>query len=108
LSGVRSKFGCAILIVHHNRKKANDAQKKNVELSDVYGSTYITTDVDFVLSLKAEDEEGLLTVDTLKNRLGRTVPAFEIYRDNETLGFSLDMANLTDRFPKEPSHGLEI
>lgn len=99
LSIVRNKYSCAMLMIHHNRKKPNDGQKKGVELSDVYGSTYITTDVDFVLSLKTQ-ESGLLTVDMLKNRLGATIDAFNMARDNETLGFSLDLSKLYDQFTK--------
>lgn len=81
LSVVREKYRCSVLVIHHNRKKANDGQKKLVELSDVYGSTYLTTDVDFVLSLKT------LTVDTLslemlKNRLGPMVESIDLIRDS--------------------------
>lgn len=97
LSGVRSKYNSAMLVIHHNRKKPNDGQKKGVELSDVYGSTYITTDVDFVLSLKTE-ETNVLTVDTLKNRLGRTVDPFLITRNEETLGFSADLSHMKEQF----------
>lgn len=107
LATMRSRFGCSLLVVHHNRKKANDAQKKSVELSDVYGSTYITTDVDFVLSLKQEDEEGMLTVSTLKNRLGPTIEDFLIYRDSDTLGFDLDLSKILHH-KKEKSGGLSI
>jgi hypothetical protein len=100
LSIVRNKYSCAMLMIHHNRKKPNDGQKKGVELSDVYGSTYITTDVDFVISLKTQ-ETGLLTVDILKNRLGATIDAFNMARDNDTLGFSLDLSKLYQQFTRE-------
>jgi len=36
LSTVRAKYSCAMIIIHHNRKKPNDGQKKGVELSDIY------------------------------------------------------------------------
>lgn len=97
LSSVRSKFKCSMLVIHHNRKKPNDGQKKGVELSDVYGSTYITTDVDFVLSLRVE-EQNLLQVETLKNRLGKVLDPFQIVRDDETLGFSLDLSKLHQQY----------
>lgn len=97
LSTVRSKFKCSMLVVHHNRKKPNDGQKKGVELSDVYGSTYITTDVDFVLSLRTE-ETNLLQVDTLKNRLGRVLEPFQIVRSDDTLGFDLDLSKLYQNY----------
>lgn len=97
LSSVRSKFKCSMLVIHHNRKKPNDGQKKGVELSDVYGSTYITTDVDFVLSLRVE-EQNLLQVETLKNRLGKVLDPFQIVRDDETLGFGLDLSKLHENY----------
>jgi hypothetical protein len=96
LSTVRSKYNCSMLVIHHNRKKPNDGQKKGVELSDVYGSTYITTDVDFVLSLKVEETD-VLQVDILKNRLGRMLDPFIITR-NEHLGFHTDLSSLHTQF----------
>lgn len=100
LSVVRSKYSCSMLMIHHNRKKANDGQKKGVELSDVYGSTYITTDVDFVLSLKVV-EGNLLQVDTLKNRLGPTFEPFTITRNPENLSFTTDLGNVFNQFAKD-------
>lgn len=85
----KDKHKCAMLIVHHHRKKSNDSQKKDgVELSDVYGSTYITTDVDFVLSLRKKTDD-VLTVDTLKNRLSKENHPFDVTRD-ANLGFDVD------------------
>ena len=100
LSVVRSKYSCSMLMIHHNRKKANDGQKKGVELSDVYGSTYITTDVDFVVSLRTI-EGNLLQVDTLKNRLGPTFEPFNITRNPENLSFTTDMGNVFNQFAKD-------
>ena len=100
LSVVRAKYSCAMIMIHHNRKKPNDGQKKGVELSDVYGSTYITTDVDFVLSLKTV-EGNLLQVDTLKNRLGATFDAFSITRNPDDLSFTTDLGNIFNQFAKE-------
>jgi len=100
LATVRAKYSCAMVMIHHNRKKANDGQKKGVELSDVYGSTYITTDVDFVLSLKVV-EGNLLQVDTLKNRLGPTFDAFNITRNPDNLSFTTDMGNIFNQFAKD-------
>ncbi len=100
LSVVRAKYSCAMIMIHHNRKKANDGQKKGVELSDVYGSTYITTDVDFVLSLKTVDGN-LLQVDTLKNRLGATFEPFSITRNPDDLSFTTDLGNIFNQFAKD-------
>lgn len=100
LSVVRAKYSCAMLMIHHNRKKPNDGQKKGVELSDVYGSTYITTDVDFVLSLRTVEGD-LLQVDTLKNRLGPTFDPFTITRNPNDLSFSTDLGNIFNQFAKD-------
>lgn len=99
LALLRQKYGCAMVIVHHHRKKSNDGQKKNgVELSDVFGSVYITASVDFVLSLRKSDEgSDVLIVDTLKNRLSRELDPFDIAR-NEYLGFSSDFEAVYSRF----------
>ena len=100
LANVRAKYSCAMLMIHHNRKKPNDGQKKGVELSDVYGSTYITTDVDFVVSLKTVDSD-LLQIDTLKNRLGPTFEPFNVTRNPEDLSFTTDLGNIFNQFAKD-------
>jgi archaellum biogenesis ATPase FlaH len=105
LSVVRAKYSCAMLMIHHNRKKPNDGQKKGVELSDVYGSTYITTDVDFVVSLRTVEGD-LLQVDTLKNRLGPTFEPFNITRNPENLSFSTDLGNIFEQFAKDSNIAL--
>lgn len=96
LSTARQKYKTSICLIHHNRKKSNDAQKKDVELSDVYGSIYITTDADFVLSLRLTNPQRV-SVDMLKNRLGPTIDAFDIIRD-ERLTFSLEFDDIQARF----------
>jgi archaellum biogenesis ATPase FlaH len=99
LSTVRQKYGTSMVIVHHNRKKSNEAQKKEIDINDVYGSTFITAYGDFVLSLRTVNKS-LLSVDVLKNRLGPPISAFEIYRD-EHLTFDLEFANLQERFGQD-------
>ena len=99
LSTVRAKYNTSLLIIHHNRKKPNDAQKKSVELSDVYGSTYIATDADFVINLHATTQENV-AVTMIKNRLGPTIEPFEIHRD-EYLTFGMDFDKLQQQFGKE-------
>jgi hypothetical protein len=86
-----------MVMIHHNRKKPNDGQKKGVELSDIYGSTYITTDVDFAMSLKVVEGD-LLQLDVLKNRLGATPEPFQITRNPENLSFTTDLAGLYDQY----------
>ena len=99
LSNIRAKYNTSLLVIHHNRKKPNDAQKKSVELSDVYGSTYIATDADFVMNLHATTQENV-AVTMIKNRLGPTPEPFEIHRD-EFLTFGMDFDNLQTQFGRD-------
>lgn len=96
LATIRKKYGTSMLVIHHNRKKPNDAQKKSVELSDVYGSTYISTDADFVMNLHASITDRVV-VTMVKNRLGPTPDPFEIHRD-KNLTFSTDFEHIYDQF----------
>lgn len=96
LATVRNKYNTSMLVIHHNRKKPNDAQKKSVELSDVYGSTYIATDADFVMNLHATTQD-MVAVTMVKNRLGPTPEPFEIHRD-KNLTFSMDFDKLQEQF----------
>lgn len=98
LGRVRNKYRTAILIVAHPRKDPNDKSEKSpTELSDVYGSTYLTTDADFVLSL-SKVSKNILGVTMLKSRLGEEVEPFEIMRD-KNLHFTSDFEeDMIDRF----------
>lgn len=98
LSTIRNKYNTSLLVIHHNRKKPNDAQKKSVELSDVYGSTYISTDADFVMNLHATTTD-MVAVTMVKNRLGPTPEPFEIHRD-KNLTFSMDFDRIQEQFAK--------
>jgi RecA-family ATPase len=96
ISLIRAKYGCSVLIVHHNRKRSNDGQKKqDTDLSDVFGSVFLTAEPDFVLSLQKQ-EEGL-KVALLKNRFGPDDKAFLITRD-ENLHFHNELSELHDNF----------
>lgn len=94
LATTREKYNTSILVIHHNRKKSNDAQKKEIEQSDVYGSYLIVAEADFVLSLKRLNNS-TLGVEMLKNRLGPMADSFEVFRDdNLTFHFSdMEIAN---------------
>lgn len=81
LAVVRQETGVAFLIIHHNRKKAADAQRnKKAELSDIYGSTYITAKVDFAINITKMEEKNVVQLDTLKNRLDPEPEPFELIR----------------------------
>lgn len=102
LAQVREKYNTSILVIHHNRKKANDAQKKDVEQSDVYGSYLIVAEADFVLSLKLLNNR-TLGVDMLKNRLGPMTDSFEVIRDDNLIFHfeDMEMAASMNRFDKK-------
>lgn len=81
LAVVRQETQTAFVVIHHNRKKAADAQKnRGTELSDVYGSTYITAKVDFAINLTKMEEKNVVQLTTLKNRLGVEPDPFELMR----------------------------
>lgn len=88
LQRARNQYDFGLIIIHHHRKKANDAQSKKRpnDLSDVYGSFYITAAVDFVLDLEelAEDkEEGTITLSELKNRYARIPDPVKVTRNSK-------------------------
>lgn len=94
LALVRKKHNCAVLMIHHNRKKSAEAKQKDItQLSDMYGSIFFAANADAVLSLDKLNEEGLLSMHILKNRLGREHAPFEIVRD-EHLHFSTDLDSI--------------
>jgi archaellum biogenesis ATPase FlaH len=100
LANTREKYGTAMVIVHHNRKKSNDAQKKDIELNDVYGSYLIGGEVDFTLSIKKTDTPNVLTIEMLKNRLGKEQPPFEVARDGNLhfdQAMDLELTNFKNR-----------
>lgn len=93
LAVVRQETGTAFVVIHHNRKKAADAQRsKGTELSDVYGSTYITAKVDFAVNLAKMEEKNVVQITTLKNRLGIEPDPFELIRNNMQFSDPTSMA----------------
>lgn len=106
LQRVRNDYDFGLIIIHHHRKKANDAQSKKRpnDLSDVYGSFYITAAVDFVLDLEErgdDAEQGTITLSVLKNRYAAVPEPVKITRSNK-LHFQInDMSN----FIKETGGG---
>lgn len=80
IQALRVRYGVAICLIHHNRK-ASDNNKKPKDLSDIYGSQYITTDADFAISLwrEAIDSQDI-EVREVKNRLAVQRSPFLIAR----------------------------
>lgn len=93
LSRARNRHDFGLVIIHHHRKKANDAQSKKQPdtLHDVYGSYIITSTVDFVLNLEerpGDPEEKQLTLSMLKSRYSAVPEPMKVQR-NEKLHFSV-------------------
>lgn len=109
LATARKKYNCAMLVVHHNRKQSAEAKKKaETTIDDMYGSRFISADVDFVLGLhKEEGQRNVLTVSTLKSRLAREMEPFEIVRD-EYLSFSEELGGLIGRTGQDGEAGVGL
>lgn len=81
---LRSRYNVWMWFIHHNRK-ASDNNKKPTELSDVYGSVYITADMTSVLILWPVGDR--IEVIPVKTRLAPDKAPFTVSRD-ENLFFS--------------------
>jgi archaellum biogenesis ATPase FlaH len=94
LKKARNKYDFSVIMVHHHRKKANDAASRrspNTQ-SDIYGSYYITAQIDFALDLEVlpEDvEPGQITMSLLKNRYSAPMDPIKIMR-NDRLAFNIN------------------
>lgn len=90
LDKLRVKYQCAMMFIHHDRKKAQQKSLDPGSLSDMYGSQYIGANADYVLSLQENPEmPGQLILADWKNRLAamRYVP-LDVQR-NKDLTFEL-------------------
>jgi hypothetical protein len=76
---IRSKFGCFLWFIHHNRKP-NETNKKPKALSDLYGSQYIAAEASVVLNLWREEDTGELEVSAIKMRLMKEPKPYHIAR----------------------------
>lgn len=93
LSRARNRHDFGMIIVHHHRKKANDAQSKKQAdtLHDVYGSYIITSTVDFVLNLEERPDdvdEKTITLSMLKSRYSAVPEPVKMSRSDK-LHFSV-------------------
>ena len=87
----RARYGFGMIIVHHHRKKANDAasRKQANDQNDIYGSFYITAALDFALDLEdRNDEFGDLDLKLLKARFMPKGEVTKVARDDK-LHFTL-------------------
>lgn len=88
LQKARNTYGFGMVIIHHHRKKANDAQSKKQPdtLHDVYGSFIITSTVDFVLNLEERPddvEEKTITLTMLKSRYSAIPDPVKVVRNSK-------------------------
>lgn len=88
LHRARNRHDFGMVIVHHHRKKANDAQsKKQADTQhDVYGSFVIASTVDFIMNLeeRPEDvEEKTITLSMLKSRYSATPEPVKLTRSSK-------------------------
>ena len=93
LQKARNTFDFGLVIIHHHRKKANDAQSKKQPdtLHDVYGSYIVTSTVDFVLNLEERPDdvdEKTITMSMLKSRYAAIPDPVKVVR-NDKLHFSI-------------------
>lgn len=100
---LRKRYNMAVLMVHHNRKKAAEQQAAGIEISDVYGSQFLAAEVEFVLTLNSVSPT-IVNLTHAKNRLGVQLDPFEISR-NEHLTFTLDFEHIRDHYPTGGSGG---
>jgi hypothetical protein len=80
IASLRAKYGLCVWFIHHNRKGQGD-NKKPRELDDVYGSRFITSEPDVVLSLWGDRRnKNVIEVSELKNRYAEARDDFYIER----------------------------
>jgi RecA-family ATPase len=94
LKKARNHYDFSMVLVHHHRKKANDAtsRKSPNTQSDIYGSYYITAQIDFALDLEQigdDFEFGQISTSLLKNRYSAPIDPFKIVR-NDRLAFNIN------------------
>lgn len=69
LARIRKDYGVYVVLIHHDRK-ATEGNKRPRDLSDIYGSQFITAEPDSVLHLwRPAPESKHIELRTLKNRL---------------------------------------
>lgn len=95
LDEVRRKFGCAIIAVHHSKKRqVGDRSTFDADTDGVYGSRFITTDADFVLAFEHTDTRDEIMVYYSKVRYGPLLTPFKIRRDKNMNFERMDQADI--------------
>lgn len=76
---LRSKRGCTVLLIHHNRKPPQEGRSGPQSLADLYGDVFIQATAVHVLGLRAKSN-GKIEVANTKNRLAPTIETFKMKR----------------------------
>ena len=86
LAKLKSKYGIAIWVIHHNRK-AQVGNTKPIKLEDIIGSVYLTTDCDVVLTVwKSDENSSNVELHEAKNKYKQLAQPQKLTRTN-TLDF---------------------
>lgn len=87
----REKYEVSILGIHHERKRSSERSgwASAGDLSDVYGSTFLSADMDFVSALRKTGTH--VTYDEYKNRLGEE--KHDLILDRHGMKFIVSEAN---------------
>jgi len=100
LDQVRRKYKCAIIVVHHGKKKQpSDPGAQDADTDYVYGSRFITTDADFVLGFQHAGRDQI-EVSYSKVRYGPTLEPFTIERDKNMNFTKISLARIPTRTTK--------
>lgn len=85
---IRRDLKCSYIFIHHPRKDGIDAQQKDSELDDGFGSIYINANAQTVISIRQKKSSLRLKLKVLKTRLTMGQREFELERTPDR-GFQL-------------------
>ena len=80
LSNLCTERNLTLVILHHDRKR--QVGQKTTELDDVYGSRFLTSECDFVMTLSKTEDRNQFELHYVKSRYGNPVAPKIIERYN--------------------------
>src|SRR5947209_10054065 len=108
LQAIIQEYNLCIIVLHHDRKRQQG--QSTTELDDVYGSRFLTSEADFVMTLAKTSERNVLELHYPKSRFGNTPAPVTLRRTNkldyvivEETKVGVKHANLRDEPPGESS-----